>query len=392
MRWPLTTHAFAVARIPRAAAELADAQKALDAATGEEPSLDAARAKLESDAEQLEKRVQAIRDRPLGTPNGKDSAEREAARWAQARSLVVEARLICDAARLIASGQDDVVGASATWPRQAKRIAEAPRSAPIDLAAHLRADVLDVHICCAERPSMLSGEPTLFVLTFFCSGGAGIPLDDTARRHHHVARRLPWVWKSNEAAAGILHELGGSQRLTWRSRFRSSFTTFGAAHGRGRLAARPSGGSGPAVGRSDPSSVKTELAHADYPDRRSRRSASAGGIMNGSTRRFRGPVNAIGYLEDRAEPTKSVDMSLGPIVHRRRAGTADRHGLKARRRGSSRSSVAQTVDGQNVLRLIRACFDSLFRSFTTKLLTVPLVDDVSRPQNFQSIIRRAEWK
>ncbi len=258
------THAFAVARISRAAAELADAQKALDAATGEEPSLDAARAKLESDAEQLEKRVQAIRDRPLGTPNGKDSAEREAARWAQARSLVVEARLICDAARLIASGQDDVVGAQRDVAAQAKRIAEAPRSVPIDLAAHLRARCLDVLTRVRRTTVDAVGRTDTLLSDLSASGGW-----DPARDERGVIITLRDAYRGlqlNEAAAGRLHELG--RIAAAHPAFAIQVVVHDASaprtdagdlrRGQAAVQALLSGG---AV----PSRVQTELAHADDP-------------------------------------------------------------------------------------------------------------------------------
>jgi flagellar motor protein MotB len=94
-------HAAAVARLSRAIADLADAQKSLDDATAQEQVLAASRAKLDLEAQDLERRAEVARDRLLPAASGQAAADREAARLAAARSLAVEARLLCGAARLI---------------------------------------------------------------------------------------------------------------------------------------------------------------------------------------------------------------------------------------------------------------------------------------------------
>jgi flagellar motor protein MotB len=93
-------HARAVARLAVAVADLADAQKALDDATAQEQTLAASRAKLELDAQELERRSDVARGRLLPATSGEAAGDREAARLTAARSLTLEARLLCGAARL----------------------------------------------------------------------------------------------------------------------------------------------------------------------------------------------------------------------------------------------------------------------------------------------------
>ena len=102
--WALAAygHALAVARLSAAIAELSDAQKSLDEATAEEQSLAAARAKLELEAGDLERRSQLARDRLLPVHGGDTSDDRGAGGRSSARSLAVEARLLCGAALLVA--------------------------------------------------------------------------------------------------------------------------------------------------------------------------------------------------------------------------------------------------------------------------------------------------
>jgi hypothetical protein len=95
-------HALAVARLSAAIADLADAQGALDEATTQEQSLAASRAKLELEGADLERRARLARARLVPSPDGDVAGDREAADRS-ARSLGVDARLLCGAALLVAS-------------------------------------------------------------------------------------------------------------------------------------------------------------------------------------------------------------------------------------------------------------------------------------------------
>jgi len=153
------SHAVVVARIARAAAERTDAQATIDATTVQQQALEATRAKLETEAAALEQRAQTLPARSNAPPSASSTAAREALRSTLGRSLLVEARLICDAARLVFPGADDVARAQTAAVAMAERIdadrpghpsasapssVPPPRSVPIDDVARIRAQCVDV--------------------------------------------------------------------------------------------------------------------------------------------------------------------------------------------------------------------------------------------------------
>jgi hypothetical protein len=137
-------HALAVVRLARATTELADAQKTLDDATTEVQSIEGSRAQLEREAAELDERVRLSRERLLPAASAPATGEREAARLVAARSLAVEGRLLCDAARLVAADATGLVEADAELGKLEGRLTAGPRPAPIDEAARVRARCLDV--------------------------------------------------------------------------------------------------------------------------------------------------------------------------------------------------------------------------------------------------------
>jgi hypothetical protein len=137
-------HAIAVVRLARATTELADASKGLEDATAQAGTLEASRAKLDAQAAELEERVKVTRERLLPAQSDAATPEREAARLVAARALAFEARLLCDAGRLVAADAAGLTEADADAKRLEQRIATRPRPAPIDDAARLRARCLDV--------------------------------------------------------------------------------------------------------------------------------------------------------------------------------------------------------------------------------------------------------
>jgi flagellar motor protein MotB len=136
-------HAGAVARLSRAIADLADAQKALDDATAQEQSLAASRAKLDLEAQDLERRAQIARDRLLPAASGQAASDREAARTAAARSLAVEARLLCGAARLVGAGAAGLAEAQSEVEQLDARLGSAGPAARPPAKAGARTEVID---------------------------------------------------------------------------------------------------------------------------------------------------------------------------------------------------------------------------------------------------------
>jgi hypothetical protein len=141
------THALVVGRLARAATEQADAQKALDDTTTQDQTVEASRAQLEHDAQDLEQRLRIARDRLMPAASATAPADREAARQVAARSMAVEARLLCDAAQLVtadAAGSAGLPDAVAEVGKLEDRLAKGASPAPIDDAARTRARCLEV--------------------------------------------------------------------------------------------------------------------------------------------------------------------------------------------------------------------------------------------------------
>lgn len=160
-------HAFAVARYALATAELVDAQKALDDATTQEAALEASRLRLEQDAEALAEQVRIARDRLLPAPSAAATPEREAARVVAARSIGMQARLLCAAARLVtpdAHGLADAEGEVAA-------LDVPPPAAPIDAAARARARCLDVLTRARRGAGYDAGVPDALLAELSAAGG-----------------------------------------------------------------------------------------------------------------------------------------------------------------------------------------------------------------------------
>jgi outer membrane protein OmpA-like peptidoglycan-associated protein len=189
-------HAEAVARLARAIGDLADAQKALDDATAGEQSLEASRAKLDLDAQELERRAQLVRGQLLPAASGAAAADREAARLAAAKSLATEARLLCGAARLVGS--------------------TAPASAPAGLTdAQDEVDKLDARLGKAPSPGSAKGAPPAEPHAPHAEPHAGV-IDDAGLARAHCldaltrARRSAGPGPGDVGADALLSELSAS--------------------------------------------------------------------------------------------------------------------------------------------------------------------------------------
>lgn len=180
------THAIVASRIARAASELDAAQQAADDATTQQTALEATRARFESEAADLEARARLARERLLPAASAPGSLEREAARRVAARSLVVEARILCAAAGLVRAMLDGDAGppldddwatafaASTEGARALEvRLDQAPSGpTPIDDAASARTRCLDL-LSRARRASEPSqtGQTDALLAELSASGG-----------------------------------------------------------------------------------------------------------------------------------------------------------------------------------------------------------------------------
>lgn len=144
-------HAAALARIARAEVTAREAEGALKAAEAELTALDADQQRVGSEAEALERKVKVARDAQPIQPSGRADPERERARLAAARSLTMEARLLCGAAKLLITSSappDDKAKAAldeadATLTKVLAELSAASvPAAPIDGATRARAGCL----------------------------------------------------------------------------------------------------------------------------------------------------------------------------------------------------------------------------------------------------------
>jgi hypothetical protein len=168
-------HALTVVRLARATAELADAQKTLGDATTQVQGIEGSRQQLEREATALEERLRLSRERLLPASSAAASVAREEARRVAARSLALEARLLCDAARLVVADADGVADAEGELTKLQGRLALRP--APIDDAARLRARCLDV-LTRARRASGDDAGASDALLTELSAAGGWDPVRD----------------------------------------------------------------------------------------------------------------------------------------------------------------------------------------------------------------------
>lgn len=94
-------HALVEARIVRAEAQAKDSDTALAASQTEVAALDSEQARVAAEVTALEARIRVSKDAQPITASGATGGEREAARLAAARSLVLEAKMLCTGARLL---------------------------------------------------------------------------------------------------------------------------------------------------------------------------------------------------------------------------------------------------------------------------------------------------
>jgi flagellar motor protein MotB len=137
-------HAVVLARLSRATRESADAKTALDTATDEAQKAHAQLEESEREAESLEKQVKVAREMLLPAPSGPTDPARAAARLVAAKSLAMQARLLCGAAKLVSPDATGLGDAEQDLAALDKRLETGAKgqAEPIDEAARARATCL----------------------------------------------------------------------------------------------------------------------------------------------------------------------------------------------------------------------------------------------------------
>jgi hypothetical protein len=145
-------HAFVLARAAKAQRRLVLARARLTEAQEELAGLNEQQQRVTAEAESLQLRSKVIRDAVPLLPNQASTPERESARLAAARSLAVQARLLCAATGLLAPDAKELgelVGKIAQLDQQ---LASHPSAVPIDEAIGLRSRCLR-QLTLARRPA-----------------------------------------------------------------------------------------------------------------------------------------------------------------------------------------------------------------------------------------------
>jgi hypothetical protein len=177
------TRALVVGRLARAATELADAQKALGDTTTQAQAIEASRTQLEHDAQELERRLRIAQGRMMPAASASGPGDREAARQVAARSMAVEARLLCGAAQLVTPGAESgsgLVDAAAEVGKLEARLESGARGGmaeAIDDAARARARCLDM-LTTARRAAGDDAGVSDTLLSELSASGAWVPARD----------------------------------------------------------------------------------------------------------------------------------------------------------------------------------------------------------------------
>ena len=131
-----------LARVARATETANRARLALTAAEQVLAQTEGEQKRITAQADDIELRIKVIKDAVPLAATGPGDPAREQARMASSRSLALDARLLCGAARLLAPETPALTEAQATSEELDKKLAASPRIAPIETAMRARSQCL----------------------------------------------------------------------------------------------------------------------------------------------------------------------------------------------------------------------------------------------------------
>jgi hypothetical protein len=135
-------HALVLVRVARAADISNRARLALQAAEQTLAQNEGEQRRVSAQADDVELRIKVIKDAAPLVATGPGDPAREQARMSASRSLALDARLLCGAARMLAPETPALTEARTTSEDLDKRLSTAPRVAPIETAMRARAQCL----------------------------------------------------------------------------------------------------------------------------------------------------------------------------------------------------------------------------------------------------------
>jgi outer membrane protein OmpA-like peptidoglycan-associated protein len=135
-------HALVLVRVTRATDAANRARLALLAAEQTLAQHEGEQRRISAEADDIELRIKVIKDAAPLAPTGPGDAGREQARMTASRSLALDARLLCSAARMLGPETPALTAAQATSEELDKRLNGSPRVAPIETAMRARSQCL----------------------------------------------------------------------------------------------------------------------------------------------------------------------------------------------------------------------------------------------------------
>jgi hypothetical protein len=154
--------AAVLARLARAELLAAEAEKNLAQTATQQRELDAERERLDADIASIEQLILVVRDAQPITPTPPGDPSRELARLKAARSIIVDARLLCTAARLLGRPLEGLEPAQSEVARLEEALAQWPRPTPLDET--LRARTACLSLLTLARSAGPSAPPADLVL------------------------------------------------------------------------------------------------------------------------------------------------------------------------------------------------------------------------------------
>jgi hypothetical protein len=145
-------HALVLGRIASATETANRARLALRSSEQNLAQSDGEQKRVSAQADDLELRIKVIKDAAPIVSTGPADAVRELARLGAARSLALDARLLCSAARMLAPETPSLSNAQQAVDDLDKRLSSQPRPAPIEAAMRARAQCLAA-LTAARRPA-----------------------------------------------------------------------------------------------------------------------------------------------------------------------------------------------------------------------------------------------
>jgi outer membrane protein OmpA-like peptidoglycan-associated protein len=135
-------HALVLVRVTRATDAANRARLALLAAEQTLAQNEGEQRRVSAEADDIELRIKVIKDAAPLAPTGPGDPGREQARMTASRSLALDARLLCSAARMVGPETPALTAAQSTSEELDKRLTGSPRVAPIETAMRARSQCL----------------------------------------------------------------------------------------------------------------------------------------------------------------------------------------------------------------------------------------------------------